>query len=67
MPAPTPDGGDVPLIAARPMPARAGGASAWLRRELFGGPFSTLVTVLLLAGLAWLLPALADWAPVSYT
>lgn len=37
-------------------------AQVWARRELFGGPFSTLATLAIVALLAWALPPLWHWA-----
>jgi general L-amino acid transport system permease protein len=47
--------------AARPPPARAGGALAWARRELFGTAPSALATLAVAAGAAWALPGLWHW------
>jgi general L-amino acid transport system permease protein len=45
-----------------PPPAESIGPLAWLRRNLFSTPLSGLVTVLLVAALAWLVIQLAWWA-----
>ncbi len=54
------------VSAAGPVPPReppplAGGAFSWLLRNLFSSAFNAAATVLLLAGLAWLLPRAVDW------
>ena len=49
-------------IASRPPPSSQIGVLAWLRRELFGSPVHTLLTVLVVALLAWGLPKLLSWA-----
>lgn len=49
-------------LTARPAPQRAGGAAAWVRRELFGSWVSSLTTLALLAWALWALPPVADWA-----
>src|SRR6266702_3736938 len=45
----------------RAPPRRAGGPLAWLRRNLFATPASTLATLLVGAGLARVLPAVIRW------
>jgi general L-amino acid transport system permease protein len=45
----------------RPPPPRPGGALAWIRRNLFATVPSGIATVVLVAGLAWLLPRAASW------
>ena len=47
--------------AVREPPPPDGGAVAWLRRNLFSSVPSALATLLLVAGLAWLLPRALDW------
>ena len=49
-------------IAPRPAPVRTEGLVPWVRRNLFGNLPSSVVTVLMLAALLWLLPALFQWA-----
>ncbi len=53
-------------VSAAPVPPReppplAGGALSWLWRNLFSSAFNAAVTLLLLAGLAWLLPRAVEW------
>lgn len=48
-------------IPPRPAPQRAGGAVAWVRRELFGSGVSALTTLALLAWALWTLPGVFDW------
>ena len=49
------------LIAARTPPARHGGLWAWCQRHLWGTPGNALVSVVLIAWLAWWLPAAVEW------
>ena len=49
-------------IEPRPAPVNTEGLVPWIRRNLFGNLPSSVVTVLMLALAAWLLPALFDWA-----
>ena len=50
------------LIAPRPAPRRIAGPLPWLRRNLFSSVPNALASLLLLALLAWLAPALWRWA-----
>ena len=45
-----------------PPPSNAIGPVAWLRANLFSGPISSIVTILLVAGGAWLLLTIGQWA-----
>jgi general L-amino acid transport system permease protein len=45
-----------------PPPSSAIGPVAWLRANLFSGQISTLVTILLVVGGAWLLLTIGQWA-----
>ncbi|KQP41533.1 amino acid ABC transporter permease [Methylobacterium sp. Leaf104] len=44
------------LLPPAPPPRRTGGPAGWLRTNLFSGPGNTLTTLVILAGLALLLP-----------
>jgi general L-amino acid transport system permease protein len=44
-----------------PAPQHSAGAIAWLRVNLFSTPFNSLLTVLMLALLAWLVPKAGGW------
>jgi general L-amino acid transport system permease protein len=48
--------------ATLPPPARSIGPIAWLRANLFSGPISAIVTIALVAGGAWLLVTIGQWA-----
>ena len=48
-------------IASRPPPRSQTGALAWLKQNFFGSATSTLLTLLVLAGLALVLPPLWNW------
>ena len=48
-------------IASRPPPRSRSGALAWLKQSFFGSATSTLLTLLVLAGLALVLPPLWNW------
>jgi general L-amino acid transport system permease protein len=50
-----------PFIDARPPPAQRPGAGAWLRRNLFSSPASSLVTLLCAGLLAWAATAFVGW------
>jgi general L-amino acid transport system permease protein len=50
------------LIASRPPPRKKSGILAWLRANLFADWKNALATVLLLAGLLYLLPGFIGWA-----
>jgi len=52
-------------IAPRPAPVATEGLVPWIRRNLFGNLPSAVVTVLMLALAAWLLPKLIGWAIVN--
>ncbi len=54
-----------PLIPPRPAPVQAGGAVAWLKRELFADARSTLGTLLAAGLLLWGLLPMLDWALLS--
>jgi general L-amino acid transport system permease protein len=45
-----------------PPPSTAIGPVAWTRKNLFSGPLSSVVTLLLVAGIAWLGLVVAGWA-----
>jgi general L-amino acid transport system permease protein len=45
-----------------PPPRDTIGPIAWLRANLFSGPISSLMTILIVVGLVWLTVALAGWA-----
>ncbi len=47
-----------PVLAA---PALGGGVAKWLRANLFSGVWSSLVTVLVVAALAWIVPGLVRY------
>ncbi|MEZ5728500.1 MAG: hypothetical protein R3E48_11135 [Burkholderiaceae bacterium] len=46
---------------ALPPPAGERGPLAWLRRNLFSTPLNAAMTLLILAGFAWVLPPVLDW------
>jgi general L-amino acid transport system permease protein len=48
-------------IASRPPPHHQIGALAWLQRNFFNGPLNSVMTLLVLAVLALLLPPLLSW------
>ncbi len=48
-------------LAPREPPVPRGGPLAWLRQNLFSSVPSAAGTLLIVAGLAWLLPRAADW------
>jgi general L-amino acid transport system permease protein len=52
-------------IEARPAPVNTAGLGPWVRRNLFGNLPSSIVTLALLALVAWLLPQLINWAIVK--
>jgi general L-amino acid transport system permease protein len=43
-------------------PAKARGVGDWVRSNLFNSPLNSAMTLLLLAGFAWLLPKVYNWA-----
>jgi general L-amino acid transport system permease protein len=45
-----------------PPPRSTIGPAAWLRANLFGGPISSLITVLIVVALAWLAITVGQWA-----
>ena len=45
-----------------PPPASSVGPIAWMRANLFSGPISAIVTIALVAGGAWLLLTIGQWA-----
>lgn len=52
-------------IAARPAPVRTTGAIAWAKKNLFGNPFSAVVSVVMILLALWWLPPLFNWAVVN--
>lgn len=46
---------------ARPAPSSAVGPTAWLRENLFSSAFNTLCTIIIVAFLISVIPALLDW------
>ena len=48
-------------VAARPAPARSGGAAGWARANLFSNAWNALATVVVVAVLAYLVAAAFDW------
>lgn len=51
-----------PRLPSLPPPAtEGGGVGGWLRRNLFSSPLNSVVTVVLLAILAWLVPKALNW------
>jgi general L-amino acid transport system permease protein len=52
-------------IPSRPAPTRTTGAVAWLRRNLFAGPGSTVATVVIVAVLFYVIPDIVQWALVN--
>jgi general L-amino acid transport system permease protein len=48
-------------IAPRPSPIKQTGVAAWVRKNLFNSPSSTLTTVFVIAVLAYILPGIAQW------
>ena len=46
------------LLPPAPPPRRTGGPLGWLRNNLFSGPGNTVATLVILAGLALLVPPL---------
>lgn len=61
-PAPVPTPALIPAsIPARPAPPQPRGLWVWARRELFGGPVSGAVTLLVVAALAWVGWGLLRW------
>jgi general L-amino acid transport system permease protein len=44
------------------IPGRVGEGLAWMRANLFNSPLNSLLTVLIIAALAWALPPLIRWA-----
>ena len=52
-------------IAPRPAPVNTEGLGPWVRRNLFGNLPSSIVTLVVLALVAWLLPQLVNWAVVK--
>lgn len=46
------------IVPPRPPPSRLGGPIARIRKNLFGGVGNTLTTLLILAALAWIVPAI---------
>jgi general L-amino acid transport system permease protein len=49
-------------IAARPAPNKTEGLLAWIKINLFGGPITGLLTVLIGAALLYLIPQFLSWA-----
>ena len=45
-----------------PPPSTAIGPIAWLRANLFSGPISSIVTILIVVGAAWLVVTIGQWA-----
>jgi general L-amino acid transport system permease protein len=52
-------------IAARPAPVATYGVLGWVRRNLFGGPSSSLATLTIIAALFYYGPGFIDWAVVN--
>ena len=48
-------------LPSLPPPSEAQGVLGWLRRNLFSTPGNSVLTVLLLAVLAWLVPKALNW------
>ncbi|HVE89842.1 MAG TPA: amino acid ABC transporter permease [Burkholderiaceae bacterium] len=57
--------GTFTAIAARPAPATTYGILSWVRRNLIGGPGSTLATLTIVAALLYYVPPFIEWAVVN--
>jgi general L-amino acid transport system permease protein len=56
-----------PLLWSRPEPGAPWPAMEWVKQNLFGGWFNTLLTLVVLAALAVVLPPLVRWAITDAT